>query len=217
MAPPLCWVCWAAPRSSVGARPHFVLRFLHDVASCPGSALVDPLTPRTKAKIATKVATEYKDVQTLPPALAAAGPAGPKKPAAPAGPGAAGPGVKLITGPEAQPWVSSFASFANVQVCERSWDRGTSSTTLAGQVPASAGLWRRGRPSNIAPLAGAHAEEGGARGQAGVSPAVEVVKGHLGSYGMGARGGCRPGEQVVRHRCRRSCYQGESRDIKDCG
>lgn len=51
-----------------------------------------------------KVATEYKDVQTLPPALAGAGPAGPKKPAA-AGPVAptAGAGVKLLTGPEAAP------------------------------------------------------------------------------------------------------------------
>jgi pleiotropic regulator 1 len=60
--------------------------------------LDDGLERATKAKIAAKVAAEYRDVQTLPAALASAG-AGPKKPAAPA---PAAPGVKLIAGPEAE-------------------------------------------------------------------------------------------------------------------
>ena len=56
---------------------------------------------RNKIKLSTKLAAEYRDVQTLPPVLAGqqAGPAGPKRPAA-AGPGSAGSGIKLIGGPE---------------------------------------------------------------------------------------------------------------------
>jgi len=58
------------------------------------------LTSRNKIKLASKLAAEYKDVQTLPPILAGqqAGPAGPKRPAA--GPATGGSGVKLIGGPE---------------------------------------------------------------------------------------------------------------------
>lgn len=58
------------------------------------------LIARHKIKLASKLASEYKDVQTLPPILAGqqAGPAGPKRPAA--GPATGGPGVKLIGGPE---------------------------------------------------------------------------------------------------------------------
>ncbi|RSH93295.1 pre-mRNA-splicing factor prp46 [Saitozyma podzolica] len=61
----------------------------------------DGLAKANKVKFASKVAAEYRDVQTLPPVLQSqsAGPAGPKKPAA--GPiVGAGPGVKLIGGPE---------------------------------------------------------------------------------------------------------------------
>ena len=66
----------------------------------------DGLARAHKIKLATKLAAEYKDVQTLPPILQSqqAGPAGPKRPAqANGGPavGGAGPGVKLIGGPEA--------------------------------------------------------------------------------------------------------------------
>jgi len=60
---------------------------------------------RNKIKLATKLAAEYKDVQTLPPVLASqqAGPTGPKRPTAPAG---NGPNVKLIGGPESSSsWV----------------------------------------------------------------------------------------------------------------
>lgn len=57
-----------------------------------------------RIKMAVKIAAEYKDVQTLPPVLASqqAGPAGPKRPAQSAvtNTGSAGPGVKLIGGPE---------------------------------------------------------------------------------------------------------------------
>ncbi|BEI81691.1 hypothetical protein CcaverHIS002_0208510 [Cutaneotrichosporon cavernicola] len=62
--------------------------------------LDDGLERAAKAKLATKLATEYRDVQTLPAVLAGAG-AGPKQPAQPANPATAGPGVKLIAGPEA--------------------------------------------------------------------------------------------------------------------
>ena len=60
---------------------------------------------RHKIKLASKLATEYKDVQTLPTVLAGqgAGPAGPKRPAAAAGPGSipsGGQGMKLIGGVE---------------------------------------------------------------------------------------------------------------------
>lgn len=56
------------------------------------------VTGRNKLKLASKLATEYKDVLTLPPALAGAvGAAGPKRPAA-IGPAAAGPAVKMIEG-----------------------------------------------------------------------------------------------------------------------
>lgn len=61
---------------------------------------------RNKIKLATKLAIEYKDVQTLPPILQSqqAGPAGPKRPKQPSitVSGAAGPNVKLIGGPEAE-------------------------------------------------------------------------------------------------------------------
>lgn len=54
-----------------------------------------------KAKLSSKLAAEYKDVQTLPPALAArqAGPAGPKRSANDVPTGAAS-SVKLIAGAE---------------------------------------------------------------------------------------------------------------------
>lgn len=57
---------------------------------------------RNKIKLSTKLAAEYRDVQTLPPVLAGqqAGPAGPKRPAGPGAPGAGGGGMKLIGGPE---------------------------------------------------------------------------------------------------------------------
>lgn len=62
---------------------------------------------RHKIKIASKLATEYHDVQTLPPVLAAKQPAGPQRPgqttrAAGGGPGLITNGVsgmKLIGGP----------------------------------------------------------------------------------------------------------------------
>lgn len=61
---------------------------------------------RNKIKLATKLAIEYKDVQTLPPILQAqqTGPAGPKRPTQPsiAASATAGPNVKLIGGPEAE-------------------------------------------------------------------------------------------------------------------
>jgi hypothetical protein len=61
---------------------------------------------RYKIKISSKLATEYHDVQTLPPVLAAKQPAGPKRPQSVTA-GAAGPGLitngvsgmKLIGGP----------------------------------------------------------------------------------------------------------------------
>ncbi|KAL7425127.1 pre-mRNA-splicing factor prp46 [Cryptotrichosporon argae] len=60
----------------------------------------DGLFGANKIKLATKLAAEYKDVQTLPPALQAqAGPAGPKRAAAASSVPANG-GVKLITGLE---------------------------------------------------------------------------------------------------------------------
>lgn len=58
-----------------------------------------------KVKIASKLATEYHDVQTLPPVLAAKQPAGPQKPQQGARAGGPGlitngvSGVKLIGGP----------------------------------------------------------------------------------------------------------------------
>lgn len=57
---------------------------------------------RAKLKLASKLAAEYRDVQTLPPVLQAqqAGPSGPKRPdsSANSSGGTAGPGVKLIGG-----------------------------------------------------------------------------------------------------------------------
>lgn len=66
------------------------------------SCKVALLTVRNKIKLSTKLAAEYRDVQTLPPVLAGqqAGPAGPKRPAGPAAPGSAGTGMRLIGGPE---------------------------------------------------------------------------------------------------------------------
>ncbi|ORY34752.1 WD40-repeat-containing domain protein [Naematelia encephala] len=71
----------------------------------------DGLDRANKIKLATKLAIEYRDVQTLPPVLASqqAGPAAPKRPATPAG---AGAGVKLITGPGG---LSSSASSASAE------------------------------------------------------------------------------------------------------
>jgi pleiotropic regulator 1 len=62
---------------------------------------------RNKLKMASKLAMEYADVQTLPPILQTqqAGPAGPKR-AGPAG-GGAQTSVKLIGGPETARYVSS--------------------------------------------------------------------------------------------------------------
>ena len=87
---------------------------------------------RHKIKLASKLAAEYKDVQTLPPILAGqqAGPAGPKRPAAPA---TGGQGVKLIGGPEDFTYVPLSLSMllrgADVQDGwakeYRSWTRGT--------------------------------------------------------------------------------------------
>ncbi|WVQ79211.1 pre-mRNA-splicing factor PRP46 [Cryptococcus sp. DSM 104549] len=76
-----------------------------------GSGVDDGLARANKIKLATKLAIEYKDVQTLPPILQTqqAGPVGPKRPAPAAGPAAAGPGVKLIGGPEEAPSSSSAA------------------------------------------------------------------------------------------------------------
>jgi pleiotropic regulator 1 len=61
-----------------------------------------------KIKLASKLATEYKDVQTLPTVLAGqgAGPAGPKRPAAGPAP-SGGQGMKLIGGPEQSTFVFS--------------------------------------------------------------------------------------------------------------
>ncbi|ORX37733.1 WD40-repeat-containing domain protein [Kockovaella imperatae] len=73
------------------------------VYSAQDSTTDHGLDEATRIKLATKLAAEFKDVQTLPPVLAAqqAGPAGPKRPAQPAANGGgAGPGVKLIGGPE---------------------------------------------------------------------------------------------------------------------
>jgi pleiotropic regulator 1 len=75
---------------------------------CSSERLADGT--RNKIKLAAKLATEYKDVQTLPPILAGqqAGPAGPKRPAA-AGPApSGGQGVKLIGGPEGSSYVKSI-------------------------------------------------------------------------------------------------------------
>jgi pleiotropic regulator 1 len=62
------------------------------------------LTRRNKIKMASKLAAEYRDVQTLPPVLQSqgVGPAGPKRPLQ-ASVGIAGPDVKLIGGPEQPP------------------------------------------------------------------------------------------------------------------
>ncbi|KIR33268.1 pre-mRNA-splicing factor PRP46 [Cryptococcus deuterogattii MMRL2647] len=71
----------------------------------------DGLARANKIKLATKLAIEYKDVQTLPPILQSqqAGPAGPKRPKQPSitVSGAAGPNVKLIGGPETETASSS--------------------------------------------------------------------------------------------------------------
>lgn len=67
--------------------------------SAAKSFTVDAATSN-KIKLATKLATEYKDVQTLPPVLQAqqTGPAGPKRPGPSEALGGAGLGVKLIGG-----------------------------------------------------------------------------------------------------------------------
>ncbi|ADV23409.1 pre-mRNA-splicing factor PRP46 [Cryptococcus gattii Ru294] len=71
----------------------------------------DGLARANKIKLATKLAIEYKDVQTLPPILQSqqAGPAGPKPPKQPSitVSGTAGPNVKLIGGLEAEKASSS--------------------------------------------------------------------------------------------------------------
>ena len=94
-------------------------------------ATLQVLIDRNKIKLASKLAAEYKDVQTLPPILAGqqAGPAGPKRPAAPA---TGGQGVKLIGGPEDFTYVplwtlgSSGADMQNGWAKEyRSWTGGT--------------------------------------------------------------------------------------------
>ncbi|KAK8849658.1 pre-mRNA-splicing factor PRP46 [Kwoniella newhampshirensis] len=77
-----------------------------------GAGADDGLARANKLKLASKLATEYKDVQTLPPILQAqqAGPAGPKRPGQTPGPAASGPAVpgqKLIGGPDAEPTSSS--------------------------------------------------------------------------------------------------------------
>ncbi|CAD6568717.1 MAG: pre-mRNA-splicing factor prp46 [Tremellales sp. Tagirdzhanova-0007] len=61
----------------------------------------DGLAKAHHLKLASKLAKEYRDVQILPPILQSqqAGPQGPKRPGPLAG--SAGPGVKLIGGPEA--------------------------------------------------------------------------------------------------------------------
>jgi pleiotropic regulator 1 len=82
---------------------------------------------RNKIKLATKLAAEYKDVQTLPPVLAAqqAGPTGPKRPTQ-AGTGTAGPGVKLIGGIEG-PTSLVISSSLPLHLAEESMlDRSTS-------------------------------------------------------------------------------------------
>ncbi|WWD04577.1 pre-mRNA-splicing factor PRP46 [Kwoniella europaea PYCC6329] len=70
------------------------------------SSIDDGLARANKIKLASKLAAEYKDVQTLPPILASQqGPTGPKRPAAANGNGSSAPGPqagqKLIGGPEA--------------------------------------------------------------------------------------------------------------------
>ncbi|KAK1923597.1 nuclear mRNA splicing, via spliceosome-related protein [Papiliotrema laurentii] len=72
-------------------------------------AIDDGLAQASKIKLSTKLALEYKDVQTLPPVLASqqAGPAGPKRPNQPAPVAGAANGIKLIGGPEAAPTSSS--------------------------------------------------------------------------------------------------------------
>jgi pleiotropic regulator 1 len=88
------------------------------------------LIDRHKIKLASKLAAEYKDVQTLPPILAGqqAGPAGPKRPAAPA---TGGQGVKLIGGPEDFTYVPLSMLLGEADVQDgwakeyRSWTGGT--------------------------------------------------------------------------------------------
>ncbi|KAK6908475.1 pre-mRNA-splicing factor PRP46 [Kwoniella mangroviensis CBS 8507] len=80
-----------------------------------GSSIDDGLARANKIKLASKLAAEYKDVQTLPPILASQqGPAGPKRPAAANGngPSAPGPqaGQKLIGGPEAATLTSNTSA-----------------------------------------------------------------------------------------------------------
>ncbi|WWD20286.1 pre-mRNA-splicing factor PRP46 [Kwoniella shandongensis] len=77
-----------------------------------GPGVDDGLARANKLKLASKLATEYKDVQTLPPILQAqqTGPAGPKRPGQSTGPApgpALVPGQKLIGGLEAESTSSS--------------------------------------------------------------------------------------------------------------
>ncbi|EIW71516.1 hypothetical protein TREMEDRAFT_27014 [Tremella mesenterica DSM 1558] len=72
------------------------------VYAAEGREIDDGLSRANKIKLATKLAAEYRDVQTLPPVLQSqqAGPTGPKRPQSGLAPSpGVGPGVKLIGGP----------------------------------------------------------------------------------------------------------------------
>lgn len=137
-------------------------------------ATLKVLIDRNKIKLASKLAAEYKDVQTLPPILAGqqAGPAGPKRPAAPA---TGGQGVKLIGGPEDFTYVpvSRLLSGADVQDGwakeYRSW---TGGTKIACQISTPRRIRGRRRTGFIASITGSDEEEGSERDQAGLSCSV---------------------------------------------
>ena len=120
------------------------------------------LIDRHKIKLASKLAAEYKDVQTLPPILAGqqAGPAGPKRPAAPA---TGGQGVKLIGGPEDFTCVPLSMLLGEADVQDgwtkeyRSW---TGGTKIACQVPTSRRIRSGRRAGFVASITGSNEEEG---------------------------------------------------------
>ena len=178
----------------------------------------DGLDKATRIKLSTKLAAEFKDVQTLPPVLASqhTGPAGPQRPAAPAG---AGPNVKLIGGPEAPsrsaaPWASAI----KLTNCR-------SSTSASGPGPASEprslvkfrhqqgfaaegghsgsrlsqALMRKKEAREVKPAYHAQCKLTPLRREHSSCKGREAHTGHLGTHGMGPRSVRRSGQSVVRH------------------
>jgi hypothetical protein len=182
---------------------------------------------RNKIKLSTKLAAEYRDVQTLPPVLAGqqAGPAGPKRPPT-AGQGpAAGSGMKLIGGPEAgstyvKGCIESMdakltcSSNANAPVAEpRSLvkfrhQQGFSAEGGQAGSRLSQALMRKKEAREVKPVYHPQCMFGPSSSWTIRLIFRETVKSHLGSYGLGQSDYSGSSKSMVRDRCGRSCHQG---------